>query len=121
MHFLQIWILPERQGLAPGYEQCAFPAAEMQGRLRLVAARDGRDGSVTVHQDVRLLAARLAPGEEIVHSLAPGRHAWLQVVRGALVMNGTTLAAGDGAAVSDEARLALAASAASELLLFDLA
>ena len=121
VHFLQIWILPERQGLAPGYEQRAFPAAEMQGRLRLVAARDGRDGSVTVHQDVRLLAARLAPGEEIVHSLAPGRHAWLQVVRGALVMNGTTLAAGDGAAVSDEARLALAASAPSELLLFDLA
>ena len=121
VHFLQIWILPERQGLAPGYEQRAFPAAEMQGRLRLVAARDGRDGSVTVHQDVRLLAARLAPGEEIVHSLAPGRHAWLQIVRGALVMNGTTLAAGDGAAVSDEARLALAASAPSELLLFDLA
>ena len=121
VHFLQIWILPERQGLAPGYEQRAFPAAEMQGRLRLVAARDGRDGSVTVHQDVRLLAARLAPGEEIVHSLAPGRHAWLQVVRGALVMNGTTLAAGDGAAVSDEAHLALAARAPSELLLFDLA
>ena len=121
VHLLQIWILPERQGLAPGYEQRAFPAAEMQGRLRLVAARDGRDGSVTVHQDVRLLAARLAPGEEIVHSLAPGRHAWLQIVRGALVMNGTTLAAGDGAAVSDEARLALAASAPSELLLFDLA
>ena len=121
VHFLQIWILPERQGLAPGYEQRAFPAAEMQGRLRLVAARDGRDGSVTVHQDVRLLAARLAPGEEIVHSLAPGRHAWLQIVRGALVMNGTTLAAGDGAAVSDEARLALTASAPSELLLFDLA
>jgi len=121
VHFLQIWILPERQGLAPGYEQRAFPAAEMQGRLRLVAARDGRDGSVTVHQDVRLLAARLAPGEEIVHSLAPGRHAWLQVVRGALVMNGTMLAAGDGAAVSDEARLALTASAPSELLLFDLA
>ena len=121
VHFLQIWILPERQGLAPGYEQRVFPAAEMQGRLRVVASRDGRDGSVTVHQDVRLLAARLAPGEEIVHSLAPGRHAWLQVVRGALVMNGTTLAAGDGAAVSDEARLALTASAPSELLLFDLA
>src|SRR5437763_15039572 len=121
VHFLQIWILPERQGLAPGYEQRAFPAAELQGRLRLVAARDGRDGSVTVHQDVRLLAARLAPGEEIVHSLAPGRHAWLQVVRGALVLNGTTLAAGDGAAVIDDARLALTASAPSQLLLFDLA
>src|SRR5207247_2263640 len=72
VHFLQIWILPERQGLAPGYEQRPFPAAEMQGRLRVVASPDGRDGSLTVHQDARILAARLAPGDEIVHSLAPG-------------------------------------------------
>jgi redox-sensitive bicupin YhaK (pirin superfamily) len=121
VHFLQIWILPERQGLAPGYEQRAFPAAELQGRLRVVASRDGRDGAVTVHQDARLFAARLAPGEEIVHALAPGRHAWVQVVRGELALDGTALAAGDGAAVSDTARLALSARASSELLLFDLA
>ena len=121
VHFLQIWILPERQGLAPGYEQRAFPAAEMQGRLRLVASRDGREGSVTVHQDVQVLAARLAAGDEAVHRLAPGRHAWLQVVRGALALNGTSLATGDGVAVSDEARLALAAREPAELLLFDLA
>src|SRR5213083_172332 len=119
VHFLQIWILPERQGLAPGYEQRAFPAAEMQGRLRLVASRDGRESSVTLHQDARILAARLAPGEEIVHSFAPGRHAWVQVVRGALALDGTALAAGDGTAVSDESRFALAARAPSELLLFD--
>ena len=105
---------------APGYEQRPFPAAEMQGQLRVVASPDGRDGSLTVHQDARILAARLAPGDEIVHSLAPGRHAWVQVVRGALALDGTALAAGDGAAVSDEARLALAARAPSELLLFDL-
>ena len=121
VHFLQIWILPERPGLAPGYEQHAFSAAEMQGRLRLVASRDGRDGSVTVHQDARVFAALLAPGEEIVYALAPGRHAWVQVVRGALTLGGTALAAGDGVAVSDETRLALAARAPSELLLFDLA
>ena len=121
VHLLQIWILPERQGLAPGYEQRPFPAAEMQGRLRVVASCDGRDGSLTVHQDARILAARLAPGDEIVHSLAPGRHAWVQVVRGALALDGSTLAAGDGAAVSDGARLVLAARAPSELLLFDLA
>src|SRR5207247_2933582 len=87
VHFLQIWLLPERQGLTPGYEQQAFSAAEMQGRLRLVASRDGRDGSVTVHQDARILAARLAPGDELVHSLAPSRHAWVQVVRGALALD----------------------------------
>ena len=120
VHFLQIWILPERQGLAPGYEQRAFPGAEMQGRLRLVASRDGREGSVTVHQDVQVLAARLAAGDEAVHRLAPGRHAWLQVVHGALALNGTTLATGDGAVVSDETRLALVAREPAELLLFDL-
>src|SRR3989449_2195011 len=120
VHFLQVWILPERQGLAPGYEQRTFPAAEMQGRPRVVASRDGRDGSLTVHQDAGILAARLAPGDEIVHSLSPGRHAWVQVVRGALALDGIALAAGDGAAVSDESRLLLAARAPSELLLFDL-
>jgi len=120
VHLLQIWILPERQGLPPGYEQRAFPPTEMQGRLRLVAARDGREGSVTVHQDARLFAARLAAGDKVVHRLPPGRHAWLQLVRGALALNGTTLRQGDGAAVSDEARLDIRALEPAELLLFDL-
>ena len=120
VHLLQIWILPERQGLPPGYEQRAFPPTEMQGRFRLVAARDGREGSVTVHQDARLFAARLAAGDKVVHRLPPGRHAWLQLVRGALALNGTTLRQGDGAAVSDEARLDIRALEPAELLLFDL-
>jgi redox-sensitive bicupin YhaK (pirin superfamily) len=121
VHLLQIWILPERQGLPPGYEQRAFPPTEMQGRLRLVAARDGRDGSVTLHQDARLFAARLAAGDEIVHRLAPGRHAWVQVVRGALVLNGTGMVQGDGAAASGEAQLDIRAREPAEVLLFDLA
>jgi len=121
VHFLQIWILPERQGLPPGYEQRAFPPAEMQGRLRLVAARDGREGSVTLHQDARLFAARLAAGDEILHRAAPGRHAWVQVVRGSLVLNGTGMVQGDGAAASGEAQLDIRAREPAEVLLFDLA
>ena len=121
VHFLQIWILPERQGLPPGYEQRAFPPTEMQGRLRLVAARDGREGSVTLHQDARLFAARLAAGDEILHRVAPGRHAWVQVVRGSLVLNGTGMVQGDGAAASGEAQLDIRAREPAEILLFDLA
>jgi len=121
VHFLQIWILPERQGLPPGYEQRAFPPTEMQGRLRLVAARDGREGSVTLHQDARLFAARLAAGDEILHRVAPGRHAWVQVVRGSLVLNGTGMVQGDGAAASGEAQLDIRAREPAEVLLFDLA
>ncbi len=120
VHLLQIWILPERQGLTPSYEQRAFPSTEMQGRLRLVASRDGREGSVTVHQDAQLFAAHLADGDEVVHPLARGRHAWLQVVAGTLTLNGKPLAEGDGAAVSDEPRLDLRAAEPAELLLFDL-
>ncbi len=125
VHLLQIWILPERNNLAPGYEEKRFSAAEKQGKLRLVAARDGRDGAVTVHQDVDLFASLLAPGEAVAHSLRPGRHAWVQVARGAVTLNGQTLKAGDGAAVSPEGDLAtdltIAAQADAEFLLFDLA
>jgi redox-sensitive bicupin YhaK (pirin superfamily) len=121
VHFLQIWILPERQGLPPGYEQRTFPAADQDGRLRLVASRTGRDGSVTVHQDVDLFAAALAPGAPLVHRPRPGRHAWVQVARGAVALNGTALGQGDGAAVSDESTVELRASRPSEVLLFDLA
>jgi redox-sensitive bicupin YhaK (pirin superfamily) len=120
-HFLQIWIVPERRGLEPGYEQRAFPESERQGRLRLIAARDGRQGAVTVHQDAALYAALLAPGDRVTHVLAPGRHAWVQVARGGVQVGTQPLAAGDGAAVSDERSLDIVATAPSEILLFDLA
>ena len=121
VHFLQIWLLPEKEGLPPSYEQKHFSESERAGRLRLVASRDAREGSVRVHQDVALYAGLLAAGEKASLALAPGRHAWVQVVRGALDLDGTVLAAGDGAAVSSASRLDVAARAPSELLVFDLA
>jgi redox-sensitive bicupin YhaK (pirin superfamily) len=121
VHFLQIWILPERDGLAPSYEQRHFPAAERAGRLRLVASRDGRDGSLRVHQDVAVHAALLGPGHAVAHALRPGRHAWLQVARGRCTLNGVALEVGDGAAVSDETSLRLERADDAEVLLFDLA
>jgi quercetin 2,3-dioxygenase len=120
-HFLQIWIQPERDGLPPSYEQRTFPAADRRGTLRLVASRDGQNGSVTVHQDVRLYVGTLAVGEELVHHLEDDRHAWVQVIRGAVRLNGTSLTASDGAAVSQETRLQIHVTDAAELLLFDLA
>ncbi|HSC78109.1 MAG TPA: hypothetical protein VLB32_06060, partial [Candidatus Acidoferrales bacterium] len=98
-----------------------FPAEEKRGRLRPIAARDGRDGAVTIHQDVTLYAAVLAPGREVEHALAPGRHAWLQVARGAVALNGKRLSQGDGAAVSEEKKLNIRAESDAEVLLFDLA
>ncbi|HXK22652.1 MAG TPA: pirin family protein [Myxococcota bacterium] len=121
VYFLQIWLLPEQAGLPPSYEQKHFAQSERAGRLRLVASRDGRDGSVRVHQDVALYAGLLAPGEKASLALAAGRHAWVQVVRGALTLDGTALAAGDGAALSDAPRLEVVAREPSELLVFDLA
>lgn len=121
VHFLQIWILPEKRGLAPGYEQRAFPLRERSGELLLVASRDGRDGSVTVHQDAEIHAGKLPAGTEAKHALRAGRHAWVQVARGALVVNGQPLAAGDGLAASDERELVLRATEDAEVLLFDLA
>jgi len=121
VHLLQIWILPERKGLKPGYEQKLFRGDEKRGRLRLIAARDGRDGAVTVHQDVALYAALLSPEEKVVHQLNPNRHAWLQVARGAMTLNGKKLSAGDGAAVSEGQSLEIEAADESEILLFDLA
>jgi redox-sensitive bicupin YhaK (pirin superfamily) len=120
-HFLQIWIQPERKGLVPSYEQRTFPAADRRDTLRLVASRDGQDGSVTVHQDVRLYVGTLDTGAALTYRLGDDRHAWVQVVRGAVVRNGTPLTAGDGATVSKEAVLQLRATEAAELLLFDLA
>lgn len=121
VHFLQIWILPERKGLAPGYEQRSYPAAERQNRLRLVAARDGRDGSVTVHQDVSLYAVLLAPDQRVEHRLADGRRGWLQVARGAVEASGVRLSAGDGAAIAEEPAVAIRGMEDAEILLFDLA
>jgi quercetin 2,3-dioxygenase len=120
-HLLQIWILPDRRGHEPGYEQKSFPETEKRGKLRLIASPDGKDGSVTIHQDARLYASLLEPGEEVKHELSKGRYAWLQVAKGAVELNRKTLKQGDGAAVSDEKVLAIKGTADTEILLFDLA
>jgi hypothetical protein len=119
VHFLQIWILPSSQGVKPGYEQKCIDIAELNNNLRLVASPDGRDGSVTIQQDARLYTARLN-NEEVTHALAPDRHAWIQVARGAVRINGTMLQAGDGAGIENEPSLQLAADGSAEVLLFDL-
>jgi len=121
VHFLQIWIIPDRRGLAPGYEQRAFPESERRNRLRLVASADGRAGSVTVHQDASVYVANLAPGQSVEHPLAPGRGAWVQVARGIAALNGTQMRESDGAAIEGERAITLAAETDCELLLFDLA
>jgi redox-sensitive bicupin YhaK (pirin superfamily) len=121
VHLLQIWILPARVGAAPSYEQRTFSVAERQGQLRLVASADGRDGSVTIQQDVALYAAILKPGDTLSHTCAPARHAWLQVARGMATVNGQALAAGDGAALSDETQVTIVSDGGAEILLFDLA
>jgi hypothetical protein len=119
-HLLQIWILPERKGLTPRYDQRAFPADERRGRLRPVVTPDERDGSLKIFQDVSLFLGSLAAGDTATHPLRPGRHAWLQVAGGAVEVNGTRLEAGDGAAVSGEPALDLKSGDESEVLLFDL-
>jgi redox-sensitive bicupin YhaK (pirin superfamily) len=121
VHFLQIWILPEKARLEPGYEQKSFTTDERRNTLRLVASRDGRDGALTVHQDVALYAGLLDAEASVRHALAPGRHAWVQVARGAVELAGQRLGAGDGAAVSEETEVALRALEPSEVLVFDLA
>jgi hypothetical protein len=124
VHFLQIWIEPERRGLAPGYEQKRFEDVEKRGTLRLVASRDGRDGSVTVHQDVSLYAGLFRPGERAERPLAAGRRAWVQVARGEVVVNGETLREGDGAAIESEGETKVSVEGrgdGSEVLVFDLA
>ncbi|MEG3976550.1 pirin family protein [Microcoleus sp. herbarium8] len=121
VHLLQIWLLPDTNDLQPSYEQREFPLAERRGQLRLVAARDARDGAVKVHQDVDLYAAVLDQNSQVSHTLQPNRHAWVQVARGAVLLNGLSLGKGDGAAVSDEAELVIEAAEDAEFLLFDLA
>ncbi|MGH9549762.1 MAG: pirin family protein [Terriglobales bacterium] len=120
-HLLQIWILPDRSGHQPGYEQKAFPEVEKRGKLRLIASPDGADGSVTIHQDAKLYVSLLAPGQEVAHALDKNRYAWLQVAKGAVELTGKSLNQGDGAAVSDEQKLAIKGTEDAEILLFDLA
>ncbi len=121
VHFLQIWIVPDTRGLKPSYEQRHFPLAEKQGKLRLIAAKDGRDGAVTIHQDVDLYTSVLAAGDLVSHQLEPGRHAWLQVAQGEATLNGYALKVGDGVAVTEAKRLEVSTGTEAEILLFDLA
>lgn len=120
VHFLQIWIVPEKRGLAPSYEQKTFSEADKRGKLRLVGSRDGRDGSVTIHQDVDLYATVLAEGETVRHGLRDGRGAWVQVARGTATLNGEQLYPGDGVAIDVADRLELTGTSESEILVFDM-
>jgi redox-sensitive bicupin YhaK (pirin superfamily) len=121
VHLLQIWILPERKGITPGYEQKQFERSALEGQLRLVAAGEPKDGAVKIHQDVSLYAGVLSPGQSVKYDLAPDRHAWIQVARGKVSLNGQELTAGDGAAIANEPKLEIQGTEDSELLLFDLA
>jgi redox-sensitive bicupin YhaK (pirin superfamily) len=121
VHFLQIWVVPDRNGIAPRYEQKTFADADKRGRLRLVGSSDGRDGSVVIHQDVKLFAAVLKTAEEVTQALPTDRKGWLQVARGAVAMNGRDLNAGDGAAVEGEPAITVTArTGGAEILVFDL-
>jgi redox-sensitive bicupin YhaK (pirin superfamily) len=121
VHLLQIWIIPEREGQQPEYEEKKFADEETRNRLRLIISPDGDDGAVRIHQDARIYASVLDEGESVNHQIPTGRHAWLQVAGGAIALNGTQLKHGDGAAVSQENQLSIVARESSEVLLFDLA
>jgi quercetin 2,3-dioxygenase len=120
-HLLQIWILPDKQGHEPSYEQKSFPESEKRGKLRLIASNDGAEGSVKINQDAKLFVSLLATGEEVAHEFEGKRHAWLQVAKGEVELNGQKLGQGDGAAVSDEKMLTIKGMKDAEVLLFDLA
>ncbi len=122
LHFLQIWLLPERRGLDPSYAQRAFPTEARSDRWCLVASRDGRDDSLRVHQDVDVWIARIGDGSRIVHPLEPGRRAWVQAMGGRAMLNGVAIGAGDGAAVESESAAEVVGSDdATDILMFDLA
>jgi hypothetical protein len=121
VHLLQIWIMPEKRGITPSYEQKFFDAAEKLGKLRLVASPDGSEGSVAIHQDARLYAGLIDPDHPAEHDLPPGRRAYLHVARGAASLNGLEMSAGDGARIEGETGLHLESESSSEILLFDLA
>ena len=120
VHLYQIWLLPRAEGLEPRYEQTAFDPAGRENRWQLVASANGADGSLPIEQDARIFLATLAMDQKLSHSLSPSRHAWLQVLRGSIQLDGATLTAGDGAAISDEPALDIEATSPSELMLFDL-
>lgn len=120
VHLLQIWIEPDVHGIPPEYEQKEFSDADKRGKLALIASPDGAGGSLTIHQDARLYASLLSPGTLVKHALAPGRRAYLHVVSGDLTLNGEKLSGGDGAKITDETALAIAAVSEAEMLLFDL-
>ncbi|MCE9591997.1 MAG: pirin family protein [Planctomycetes bacterium] len=121
VHLLQIWLMPDRKGHTPSYDQRDFTTADLQrGGLTALASPDGRDGSMTIHRDTVLYHASLKPRTPIKHTLAPNRHAWVQVTHGSLAVNGVALAEGDGAAISDETQITLTADTASSALVFDL-
>jgi redox-sensitive bicupin YhaK (pirin superfamily) len=121
VHLYQIWLLPEKKGLEPSYEQKSFPTEEKQGKLRLIASPDAKDGSVKIRQDARLYVSLLKPGEEVTHAFGAHRHGWLQVAKGSVEVNGQSFEQGDGAAISDEPKLHIKGAQDSEVLLFDLA
>jgi redox-sensitive bicupin YhaK (pirin superfamily) len=121
VHLYQIWLLPRRKGLEPSYEELSLSEEQKRGRFRLVASPDGADGSMTIHQDARLCLAALLPGQAVSHGMERGRAAWLQVLRGSVNILGNDLSAGDGAGITDENTVAVGATTASEVLLFDLA
>jgi hypothetical protein len=120
VHFFQIWIFPDKRNLAPGYEEKHFADETKRGQLKLVASRDGRDGSVLIHQDAELYSALLAKGDEVTHTTDRTRKGWVQLASGAVTVNGEALAPGDGAAIAYEDTITVKASADSELLLFDM-
>lgn len=121
VHFLQIWILPNQNGIAPRYEQRSFSPTEQQGKLRLIAAPDGRDGAVTIYQDVELYVVQLEPGQTIDYQVKPERFAWVQVAQGNLTLNDESLQAGDGVQISGAGDLTIRADTGAEVLIFDLA
>lgn len=120
VHFLQIWIIPDRAGYAPSYEQKTFSSEDKAGKLRLIVSKDGRDGSVTAHQDVAVYAGALGPGERVEYAVSKDRYAWVQVVRGTVTLNGEPLEAGDGAAFDQSSRIDVQGGANGEVLVFDL-
>jgi quercetin 2,3-dioxygenase len=122
VQFYQIWLLPRSRGIRPSYDQKFFAESEKQGKLRLVASPDGADGSLTIHQDAHVFLAALQPGESVNHALHPGRHAWLQVLRGRVKVNETLLDTSDGAAISEDREVAIVGEQQpAEVMLFDLA
>jgi redox-sensitive bicupin YhaK (pirin superfamily) len=120
VHFLQIWIIPDKQGHPPSYEQKAFSEDERRGTLRVIASPDGRDGSVTIHQNATIAASLLAPGQRVEHTLGAERYAWVQVARGSVELAGEKLTAGDGAAIRGAGTLAITGASDAEVLVFDL-